>query len=317
MKKIKLKELLSEKKNKGLWANIHAKRKRGESPAKPGDKDYPKTLDIDEDYSNSKWEVYVADDPYGKNRKVMKVAKSKRAAVILYNKLIKTDKYFEVGMRVVKEGKLSEKVQWKKDKKIKGKWYTNQGTHKHQAKANVIAGREWSMGRSRDYDTIVVKEPKGYTIYVRPLKEGKLSEASSNVKNQIKKIMKYDHIDDLADYIEQFDIDKKHWKYIGELFNRIRDEVQGVKPSGYADRYRKDLEKVLFKVIKESTQIATLTEDYEVTIEDRKGKKIQGGKFTMKDDAKLYIKDMIKKHKLRRGKGMWYNDKGVELSTNF
>ena len=39
----------------------------------------------------------------------MKVAKSKRAAVILYNKLIKTDKYFEVGMRVVKEGKLSEK----------------------------------------------------------------------------------------------------------------------------------------------------------------------------------------------------------------
>ena len=26
---------------KGLWANIHAKRKRGESPAQPGDKDYP------------------------------------------------------------------------------------------------------------------------------------------------------------------------------------------------------------------------------------------------------------------------------------
>lgn len=26
---------------KGLWANIHAKRARGEPPAKPGDKDYP------------------------------------------------------------------------------------------------------------------------------------------------------------------------------------------------------------------------------------------------------------------------------------
>ena len=26
---------------KGLWANMHAKRKRGEAPAKPGDKDYP------------------------------------------------------------------------------------------------------------------------------------------------------------------------------------------------------------------------------------------------------------------------------------
>ena len=35
---------------KGLWDNIHAKRKRGEKPAKPGNKDYPKTLDV-ESYS--------------------------------------------------------------------------------------------------------------------------------------------------------------------------------------------------------------------------------------------------------------------------
>ena len=33
---------------KGLWYNIHQKRKRGEKPAKPGDKDYPKTLDIEQ-----------------------------------------------------------------------------------------------------------------------------------------------------------------------------------------------------------------------------------------------------------------------------
>ena len=45
---IKLKDILNEK-NPGLWANIHAKRKRGEKPAKPGDEDYPETLDIDED----------------------------------------------------------------------------------------------------------------------------------------------------------------------------------------------------------------------------------------------------------------------------
>lgn len=41
-------EIIQEKKNKGLWANIHAKRKRGESPAKPGDKNYPKTLNVEE-----------------------------------------------------------------------------------------------------------------------------------------------------------------------------------------------------------------------------------------------------------------------------
>ena len=32
---------LSEKKKKGLWDRIRAKRKRGEKPAQPGDKDYP------------------------------------------------------------------------------------------------------------------------------------------------------------------------------------------------------------------------------------------------------------------------------------
>ena len=36
------------KKNKGLWHNIRAKRKRGERPARPGEKGYPKTLDIGE-----------------------------------------------------------------------------------------------------------------------------------------------------------------------------------------------------------------------------------------------------------------------------
>ena len=35
-----IRELLEEE-NKGLWANVHAKKKRGEKPAKPGDKDYP------------------------------------------------------------------------------------------------------------------------------------------------------------------------------------------------------------------------------------------------------------------------------------
>ena len=36
------------KKKKGLWANIHARRKAGKRPLKPGEKGYPKTLKIDE-----------------------------------------------------------------------------------------------------------------------------------------------------------------------------------------------------------------------------------------------------------------------------
>lgn len=34
-------EVKEAAKRKGLWGNIHAKRERGETPAKPGDEDYP------------------------------------------------------------------------------------------------------------------------------------------------------------------------------------------------------------------------------------------------------------------------------------
>ena len=46
-KEKKKKEEVTEGKKKGLWDNIHAKRKRGEKPAKPGDEDYPKTLNVE------------------------------------------------------------------------------------------------------------------------------------------------------------------------------------------------------------------------------------------------------------------------------
>ena len=41
MKSFKEFERAVSEAKRGLYANIHAKRKRGESPAKPGDKDYP------------------------------------------------------------------------------------------------------------------------------------------------------------------------------------------------------------------------------------------------------------------------------------
>jgi hypothetical protein len=39
-------EIEEAKKKRGLWANIHARRKAGKRPKKPGEKGYPKTLDI-------------------------------------------------------------------------------------------------------------------------------------------------------------------------------------------------------------------------------------------------------------------------------
>lgn len=38
----------AKKKKRGLWANIHARRAAGKRPKRPGEKGYPKTLDIGE-----------------------------------------------------------------------------------------------------------------------------------------------------------------------------------------------------------------------------------------------------------------------------
>ena len=46
----------------GLWANIHAKRKRGEKPAKPGDKDYPKAKAWQATVSSEKKAAWTPDD---------------------------------------------------------------------------------------------------------------------------------------------------------------------------------------------------------------------------------------------------------------
>ena len=67
-KKYMKEKQIEEGEKKGLWDRIHAKRKRGEKPAKPGDKDYPKTLDVDEGLkqarknvgSDSCWDGYKA-----------------------------------------------------------------------------------------------------------------------------------------------------------------------------------------------------------------------------------------------------------------
>lgn len=41
-------EIIQEKKNKGLWPNVHARREKGLPPKKPGQEGYPETLDIEE-----------------------------------------------------------------------------------------------------------------------------------------------------------------------------------------------------------------------------------------------------------------------------
>jgi hypothetical protein len=67
-----LKELkMADKSKPGLWANIHAKKERGEAPAKPGDKGYPdaknwkKVTSISEKKGTAAWQKAEGKNPEG------------------------------------------------------------------------------------------------------------------------------------------------------------------------------------------------------------------------------------------------------------
>ena len=113
-----------------------------------------------------------------------------------------------------------------------------------------------------------------------------------------------------------------------ELSKKLNDLYTHIKGNYYyttkqaAGRYMLPFEKQYKSLVSEGVSEGKLTEavgQYAVNVQDtRKNKQIQSGHFTLKDDAKLYIKDMMKKHKLKRQKGFWGNPKtGVEMLTNF
>ena len=84
--KTKKEETEMQEGKKGLWDNIHAKRKRGEKPAKPGDKDYPKTLNV-EGYDKPDEKIKTDRDGYriperdaaAARQRLLAKAKAKRA----------------------------------------------------------------------------------------------------------------------------------------------------------------------------------------------------------------------------------------------
>ena len=116
-------------------------------------KKYNESVDegkLSEDYKNSEWEVYVADEK-GKE-KIVKKAKSKRAGVILYNKLINSDNYYEVGMRVVKESVNEETINEAPEQQMASQLNKVSDTilkitDKFKGKADVDGmTRSWMMG---------------------------------------------------------------------------------------------------------------------------------------------------------------------------
>jgi hypothetical protein len=128
---------------------------------------------LNEDYKNSEWEVYVKDEK-GKE-KIVKKAKSKRAATILYNKIIKSDDYYEVGMKVVKEGNLTE-VKFKKvilpnDMKTKVKV----SKMIKQLKLKIDKDYDVKALKARGGDQVISILPKHYNKFIELAMQNKLN----------------------------------------------------------------------------------------------------------------------------------------------
>jgi len=51
-------------KSQGLWANIHAKRKRGENPAKPGDENYPDKKSWEKNIKSEEFSEELSEEEY-------------------------------------------------------------------------------------------------------------------------------------------------------------------------------------------------------------------------------------------------------------
>ena len=73
--------------------------------------------------------------------------------------------------------------------------------------------------------------------------------ASPKLMKTITDTMKYDAYGDLEDLINGLNLDKKYYGEIDGLLDDIRDEEQGIKPSGSSKSSKKQLLKVLKKAV--------------------------------------------------------------------
>ena len=164
------------------WVNKHYKKAKGDrSGATPAQlAQYISFLTanesvnegkLSENYKNSEWEVYVKDEKG--NEKIVKKAKSKRAATILYNKIIKSDDYYEVGMKVVKES-TNEGL----DKRQAGETLKQLGGNKFIAMTgakNFTVGKEglaFKIGRNAKAVNYVVIQLNGKDLYDMKFQKG-------------------------------------------------------------------------------------------------------------------------------------------------
>ena len=158
---------LTEK--KGLWDNIHAKRKRGEKPAKKGDKDYPETLKVegyapgDVDQKVGAVTAIPKKDQDDARARILAKAKAKRAA------------------RLQKEDKtLNERGDFwhpdpEKDKKLGGPG-ANQRAREDRAAASKPKEDPKKLRKGESYMDYAKRQKGGSSVSAKPKKKSLLGK---------------------------------------------------------------------------------------------------------------------------------------------
>ena len=77
-----------------------------------------------------------------------------------------------------------------------------------------------------------------------------LNEVSSKLMKTVKQTIDRESAMDIEDLVMSLNIDNKYYSEIGGLLDDIRDEEQGIKPSGFSKSSKKQLLKILTKAVK-------------------------------------------------------------------
>jgi hypothetical protein len=213
-------------KGKGLWHNIRAKRKRGEPKAKPGDKDYPKTLDIEgyiggkneiDEISNALKRRYVQKATYGRNSSGDLGSQSVRARGAEYSDKLrkKSDKRLKTTVKVKKdlgmyknrekaeEGYIGGKGEKGRDKGNAGKFDKNTA-YSHAKTHNGVVHKDTS-------GSYLVKHGRGKNVS----ESVELDEAAINFRKLHQEIMAYAK--------KHGDIDKEDFEKVASYIKEIGD----------------------------------------------------------------------------------------------
>jgi len=238
---------------------------------------------------------------------------------ILKQNKTKKDQAEVVRQEFKKYFKIKESVneRFSKDKKINGKFYSFQGSHKFEPKALAISKNEWNPRR---YDTKVVKEKGKYSVYVRlkeSVNEGVFSnldlirQNSKDARDFIKNVFKDDDFKDMKN-------DREFLKYLKSIYEGFASDAQrraafasGYKAKGKKGKKKESIEEYDVENYQDVKEFVEFMKEYKSDVNEAEyqGRDVKLGKIMQGDvkKFKVYVKNpkgnVVKVNFGHKGKG--------------